>query len=518
MPLLAFLGQWLVGRGEEPVKAALTYFPPYFLSVILLIFSLLVAIFGLTKKNTFNLSVLIGFLFIEAALTVFIKPSFMILLNWVFKLRLVLLPLLIAFELLELNSKALVNNLRSFVHLFKPKGPKKTPGVDDRLKVLFFNWRDIRHSEAGGAEVYLSELTRRLVKQKMAITVFTANDGHCLAEETINKVRVVRRGGQITVYLWAMIYYLFKFRGQFDLIVDIENGIPFFTPLYCSKPIVLIVHHVHQEVFYKSLLPPFSWLALFLEGRLMPLIYRQARVVTISDSTARDLDLIGLKPEQMIYCGVDSRRFRPRPKASFPQILYLGRLKEYKGIGTLLIAFKKLTSDFPQAKLLIAGVGDFRSNLENQAKKLELKSAVQFLGYVSEKRKVRLLAESWVTVFPSYKEGWGIVCLESNACGTPVIASSVEGLKEAILPGENGFLFPYGNIDELYCQLKALILDEPGRRQLAVSARAFSLKYSWDTQALKLGGFLRSTLAEKAANRQLAVGLSGLKVRGGGSE
>ena len=88
---------------------------------------------------------------------------------------------------------------------------------------------------------------------------------------------------------------------------------------------------------------------------------------------------------------------------------------------------------------------------------------VEFTGFVSEERKVDLLQEMWVKVNPSFKEGWGLTVVEANACGTPVVASDVPGLRDAIRDGETGLLYPYGNLAALAERVARMLRDEPLR-------------------------------------------------------
>jgi hypothetical protein len=139
--------------------------------------------------------------------------------------------------------------LRSLVDLVEivyplPKPPKRA----DTRRILIFNWRDTRHSWAGGAEVYVHELAKRWVGGGHHVTVFCGNDGRLPRREIIDGVHMVRRGGFYLVYFWAFAYYLVRFRGRYDVILDCHNGIPFFTPLYAKEPVIGVVHHIHQVV------------------------------------------------------------------------------------------------------------------------------------------------------------------------------------------------------------------------------------------------------------------------------
>ena len=93
--------------------------------------------------------------------------------------------------------------------------------------------------------------------------------------ELLDGIRVHRVGGRFTLYPRVVISYLFRLRGRYDVIVDCENGIPFFTPLFARIPKVLLVHHVHREIFRRETHPPLRWLGYWLEGWLMPRVYQQ---------------------------------------------------------------------------------------------------------------------------------------------------------------------------------------------------------------------------------------------------
>ncbi len=469
----------LGGRG----LVALPYLTRYSLAMLFLSLAACLTAFGLAKKNYWTSFWLGAAAVLQGVLIVFFHQSLSEVVSVVFWTLLGLLLVVGGSEAAGVTPRSLLNNLKSFWQLFSFEGPKP---ARKKMKVLVFNWRDLKHCRAGGAEVYLQKIAEGLVKKNFAVTIFTANDGHCQAKETTGGVEIIRRGGFITVYFWAAVYFLFKFRGRFDVVIDSENGIPFFSPLYAGAPVILLVYHVHRDIFFRSLPPPFSWLAIFLEASLMPAVYRRSLVAAISQSTAEDLGRgIGLKADLIIPAGIDTEFFHRCPKKKTPQIIYLGRLKKYKSVGVLLEAFRPVAQKVPKARLVIAGEGDQRPFLENQTHRLGLERKVRFTGKVTEREKVKLLGESWVMVNPSYQEGWGMVCLEAGACGTPVLASRVDGLKEAVGEGESGYLFEYGNTEELSFRLKDLLADKEKREKLSKDARRWSEKFTWEKQVAK---------------------------------
>lgn len=461
---------------------ALPYLTKYSLAMLFLVLAVCFSTYNLAKKNYLPSRLIILAAIFEAGLIVLFHNSLHQVVDIILITMGTLFAVIALVDILKINLTSFSTNVLSFVDLFLPiTVPKNT--LESR-KILIFNWRDLKHIHSGGAEVYISELVSNLKKYGYNITLFTSNDGQNKSYEKINGTHIIRRGGFITVYLWAFIYYILKFRRKYDLIIDCENGIPFFTPLYVRRPVILLIHHIHQDVFFKSLIPPFSWMANFAESILMPLVYRKSNIVTISNSTAAEVsNELGLSVSKIIPSGVDIESFLPMRKSIHPQILYLGRLKKYKSIEVLLLAFEKISQEYPKATLIIAGDGDYRSFLEYQSSHLGLKSKVKFLGKISEERKKTLLAQSWVLVNPSFMEGWGITCIEANACATPVIASNVSGLKDAVSEGKSGYLFEYGNHLELYQRIRELILNKDKRLSLYKSSRVWSKKFSWSLQA-----------------------------------
>ena len=111
------------------------------------------------------------------------------------------------------------------------------------MRILIFNWRDLKHSWSGGGEIYVFEQASRWVKMGHDVNVFCGEDQEKkLANfETINGIKIYRRGGRYSLFLWAIWYYLKVFKEKSDIVVDVVNGIPFFTPLFCRIPKICFV-------------------------------------------------------------------------------------------------------------------------------------------------------------------------------------------------------------------------------------------------------------------------------------
>lgn len=368
------------------------------------------------------------------------------------------------------------------------------------INILIFNWRDTKHVNTGGAEVYIHEIAKRWVQKGNKVTLFCGNDGKNVSDEVVDGVKIVRRGGAYTVYIMAIIYYFLKFRNTTDVIIDCENGIPFFTPLYTRKPVVLLVHHVHQEIFRVFLQFPLNHIAAFLEAKLMPLVYRNKEIVTVSQSS-RDailnLGFTGINNVDVISNGVSESLFVDHPKTENPSFVYIGRLKEYKNIDVAIKAFKRVVKDYPTAKFSIAGVGECVNPLKALVSKLNLENNVEFLGRITEDAKAKLLSESWVAIQPSQMEGWGITVIEANAAGTPVIASHVKGLKDSVVDGNTGVLVEVGNVWAFARTMTELIKDASYREKLSINARAWAQNFDWNKSSYEF-----FTLVDKTAQTQ----------------
>jgi glycosyltransferase involved in cell wall biosynthesis len=383
--------------------------------------------------------------------------------------------------------KFFIRNLIDALDAFFPLGDLKNA---TGKKILIFNWRDIRHTFSGGAEVYIHEIAKRLVNRGNTVTVFCGNDSSSPRNETIDGVHVVRRGGFYFVYIWAFLYYLLRFRGRYDVILDSQNGIPFFTPLYASEPIISLMFHVHQEVFYHDLSKPLAQLASFIEAKLMPWAYKHTRFITISKSTQLGMQKLGITDNKIsiVSPGVDLTQFKPGQKSAFPQILYFGRLKQYKSVDVLINSFAALSKSFPTAKLIIAGDGEERDILKDLSTGLHLSRKTKFLGRVTESQKVSLMQSSWVLVNPSIMEGWGITVLEANACGTVAIASQVPGLSDSVQDRKTGLLFKTKDILDLTAKITYLLKNNNVRKRMQLSALSWSKQFDWEIEASK---FLR---------------------------
>src|SRR5436190_2538295 len=350
------------------------------------------------------------------------------------------------------------------------------------MKLLLVNWQDIENPQAGGAEIHLHQIFGRLARAGHDVTLLCGGWPGCPARARIDGMDVHRVGRRETFGLMAYPYFRRVLASQpWDLLVEDVNKMPLYTPLWRLPRSAALVPHLFGGTAFLELVAPLA-AAVWLSERPLGRIYRRTPFEAISESTRDDLVARGIPRAniEVIYPGIDTKGYTPLAgtRAPSPQFAYLGRLKRYKGVHHVIEAFARM--NHRTATLAIAGAGDYRDDLEQQARSLDLGERVRFLGRISEPEKLDLLRRSWALVFASPKEGWGITNLEAAACATPVVASNSPGIRESVREGETGFLVPHGDVAAMAGAMDRLASSPDLVERLGVSARRFAESFTWD--------------------------------------
>lgn len=305
-------------------------------------------------------------------------------------------------------------------------------------------------------------------------------------EEVIDGIRIIRRGSRNTFNFIVPFQYRKLRREGFDVVVDDINKIPFYTPLFVREPLVGLSHHFFGTSIFREAGSIAGGYVYFSE-KMVDYIYKGIPFLVVSQSTLDEFVARGFRREDFTLAlnSIDHERLHPTgvPDTPYPSIAYFGRLKRYKSIDHILRAFVQVRRELPDAQLIIIGRGDFQPELARIATELGIADVTRFTGFVSDEEKLRLLQEAWVVVNPSMKEGWGIVNVEANACGTPTIAADSPGLRDSVREDYNGFLYPYGDVDALATKLLLLLRDTELRERLGRNAIDFARSITWDDTA-----------------------------------
>jgi glycosyltransferase involved in cell wall biosynthesis len=352
------------------------------------------------------------------------------------------------------------------------------------MRMAFFNWRDIRHPMAGGAEVMMHQLLRRLSSQGHEVALFTSAYKGAKTLETIDGIRHIRYGGRFSMYLGAFHVYKKHIQGRYDVIIESINGVPFFTPLFAKERVVAFIHQLTRENWYSSLPYPIAFMGFHAEDFLLSL-YRSRLAIVPSESTKKDLLSLGFKDIRIVNEAAEIDAPAGMKKEAAPTLIYLGRLTKSKRVDHALRCLRIIKDSAiskgwaGKPRLWIVGSGSQEEELKSLAQKLGLSQDIVFFGKVDENRKAELLSKAHISIFPAVREGWGLVVLEANSCGTPVLGYDVPGLRDSIVDGENGFILPSGDIEGMAKKAISLLEDPDFLDSISRSSTAYSKKFSW---------------------------------------
>ncbi len=364
------------------------------------------------------------------------------------------------------------------------------------FRLLVINWQDPEHPLAGGAEVHFQEVFSRLVHQyDYQVTLLACSFPGAPSETEIEGIRVLRRGSRSTFNFIVPWVYRQELRQEpFDLVIEDLNKIPFYTRFYIATPKLALLHHFFGRTIYQETHPILATY-VYLTERSVPKLYRGIPFVAVSQSTKEDLVRHGI-PERdvtVIYNGVSDFYFPTFEVYDRPTVLYLGRLKKYKRIDLVLQVFREILREILDARLLIVGDGDARPGLMQLAKDLGLESSVTFTGFVSEEAKRTYLQKSWVILNTSPKEGFGLVVLEAQACGTPAVVLNSPGLRETVRHGETGWIA--SSLEEMTQQTLQILKDPSLRTRMGKAAVNWARTFSWDRAAEEFHHLIHRILA-----------------------
>ena len=343
----------------------------------------------------------------------------------------------------------------------------------------------------GGAEKRVYEISRRLVERGHEVHWFGLKwwDG---------EKDIVRDG----IYLHGIgewddlyvdgrrsiaegIYFGFKtltgLRGDFD-VIDCQE-FPYF-PCFSAKAhsllkgsnLVITWHEVWSDYWYEYLGRKgfFGWSIERLTSQLTN------KNVAVSEGTKKDLERIGVRKEiKVIPNGIDFKRIEGiKSSKEESDIIFAGRLIKEKNVDVLIKAVKLVSDEIPDVKCMIIGDGPEKRELEKLACDLKMDDNIEFMGFLEDHYHViSYMKSSKVFVLPSTREGFGIVALEANACGLPVVTVNHERNAACdFITDRNGFI----------CELSEAGVAEGvfgglnGGENMRSGCVGNAMKYDWD--------------------------------------
>jgi glycosyltransferase involved in cell wall biosynthesis len=395
----------------------------------------------------------------------------------------------------------------------------------DRFRLAVFNTQP-PHLYFGGVERRIIETGKRL-QNKIDVTVYAGTKAGFKTPTEIDGVRLVPCPSTDRIY--PLDNYTFnrsltkhaqKIVADADLIeAHVVSGYGFpiaLRKLGAKKPIIHTIHGVLADEYEQGKLygdqAPRGRMANYFMGKLGRLdketAHHAALIVTISQYSLHKIQShygINAGKVRIVPNGVDIEKFKPvadvaplKRKLGLggePCVLFVGSLIPRKGLPYLIQAAQTVIKTQPNTKFLLVGDGPLKPQLQASLQATNLQRNFQFVGNLSEADLAAIYNCADLFVLPSVQEGQGIVLLEAQASGVPVVAFGVGGVTEAVRDGETGLLAAGGDTAGLADALLRLLSDEALRKRMGAAGRRFVMEnYTWDLCAERMLAVYREAL------------------------
>ena len=262
---------------------------------------------------------------------------------------------------------------------------------------------------------------------------------------------------------------------------------PFFSPLWSRGPRLTFLHHVHAEMWNMTLPNSLALVGKTLESKIAPRAYRSTQIVTLSDSSKRELvEDLGFTSDRVsvVEPGIDGSFTPGAQVCASPLVVAVGRLVPVKKFDRLIHVLARLRRRNPTLRAIIVGEGYERPMLESLIAKLGAEEWIELPGRVSDDELINLYRQAWVVASTSAREGWGMTLTEAAACGTPAVVTDIAGHRDAVENGVTGFLVT--NDDDFFDAIDQIICDPDLRSRMSKAASSRSERFRWDTTARRV--------------------------------
>jgi len=366
-------------------------------------------------------------------------------------------------------------------------------------RVHMLAWRDLDDVEAGGSEVHAHNIASLWSQSGIEVMQRTSFAAGRPPRVRRGGYTVVRKAGRYMVFPRSVMAELAGRNGHRDGLIEIWNGVPFMSPLWCRGPHSVWLHHVHGPMWDMSLPPGLAKAGRILEERIAPRFYRRSSVVTLSNSSRNELvSEMGFDPNEVsvVPPGVDQQFSPGGAKTDHPSVIAVGRLVPVKDFPRLVRLMARVRNAVPGATLDIVGDGYEREQIIELIESLGAETYIRLLGRISDDELLDRYRSSWVVASASIREGWGMTVTEAAACATPCVATRIAGHLDATIDGEAGLLGTTD--DELVGHLVRVLTDHDLRQRLTTASIARAGQLTWEAAAI---GTFRALAATATATR-----------------
>jgi glycosyltransferase involved in cell wall biosynthesis len=351
-------------------------------------------------------------------------------------------------------------------------------------RVSVLAWRDLDDPEAGGSEVHASKVAALWGEAGIEVTMRTSHAPGYPTVSWRDGYRVIRKGGRYMVFPRAAFSEMMGWHGASDALVEIWNGMPFFSPVWARRPRVVWLHHVHDTMWEMTLPPRLASIGRNVEYHVAPPLYRRTQIVTLSESSKRDLvSKLHFKSKRVhvVPPGIDPRFSPGGDKSPTPLVVAVGRLVPVKRFGALVDALCAIKARHPALRAILIGDGYEREMLEAQIREHGAASWIALPGRVDDATLIEAYRRAWVVASASAHEGWGMTITEAAACGTPSVATRIAGHEDAVADGVSGILAD--DDAGIAAALDRVLADAGLRARLSAGALDHAAAFTWGATA-----------------------------------
>jgi glycosyltransferase involved in cell wall biosynthesis len=363
------------------------------------------------------------------------------------------------------------------------------------MKIAFVSDAIYPYNE-GGKEKRLFEVTTRLAKKGYDINLYCMKWWKGSRDKIENGVHLHAICKYYSLYsgerrsiVQALMFGLAclkLIKEDFDIVdVDHMPHFPlFFTKLVCllkRKIMIATWHEVWGKDYWQEYLGLRGIFGYIVEKLS---VFMPNEIISVSNHTTNKLKN-NLKFKKKIYiisCGNDFEKIQEiKSSRRKSDVIFAGRLLNNKNVDILIKSIQLIKEKIPKIKCLIIGDGPEKKNLEALAQKLNLEKNIKFLGFLENNDDVyALMKSSKVFVLPSTREGFGIVVIEANACGIPVITIDYKdnAARDLIKEGKNGFVCQL-NEEEIAKRIKKILINNSSKEMQKI-CMDLAKKYDWD--------------------------------------
>ena len=351
-------------------------------------------------------------------------------------------------------------------------------------RIHMIAWRDLDDPEAGGSELHAHEIATRWAEAGIDVSLRTSGIAGQGPTAQRAGYSVERRSGRYGVFPSVISSGMRRRPAAGDALVEIWNGMPFFSPLWFKGPRITVLHHVHDEMWQMVLPGILGKVGDTIERRIAPPVYQRERIVTLSDSSREEIvERLRLSADRVVVAhpGIAPSFMPGAERSEHPLIVAVGRLVPVKRFDVLIKELAQVRRQVPDLEAMIIGEGYERPALESLRRSLGAESWLSMPGFVDDAALIDAYQRAWVVASASLREGWGMTLTEAAACGTPAVATNIAGHRDAVSPQQSGLLV--NDLSSLSTGLVEVLTDQSLRSSLQAGALSWSRRFSWDTTA-----------------------------------